>query len=130
MKELKLILLIEDEPDIQEIVRSALELVGGYDVMGAFTGQEGYDLATKNPPDLILLDMMMPGINGVQTFELLHENPVTSSIPVIFMTAKVQQHEVESYLKLGSVALIPKPFDPMTISAQIAEIWSKLEFNK
>lgn len=129
MKDLRLILLIEDEPDIQEIVRSALELVGGYDVISAYNGRDGYDLAVQKRPDLILLDMMMPGINGIETFSLLHENEATTSIPVIFMTAKVQQHEIDSYLKLGSVALIPKPFDPMTISAQIADIWSKLDSN-
>ncbi|MDZ4121928.1 MAG: response regulator, partial [Candidatus Cloacimonadaceae bacterium] len=116
MKELKLILLIEDEPDIQEIVRSALELVGGYEVISAYGGKEGYELAIQKQPDLILLDMMMPGINGAETFVLLHENAVTTTIPVVFMTAKVQQHEIDSYLALGSVALIPKPFDPMTIS--------------
>ncbi len=127
MKNLKLILLIEDEPDIQEIVRSALELVGGYDVIGAYDGKSGYEMATKESPDLILLDMMMPGLNGIETFGLLQSNPDTKTIPVIFMTAKVQQHEIDSYLALGSVALIPKPFDPMSISAQIAEIWSNLE---
>ncbi len=127
MKELRLILLIEDEPDIQEIVRSALELVGGYDVISAYDGKEGYELAIQKQPQLILLDMMMPGINGMETFALLHANPETKGIPIIFMTAKVQQHEIESYLALGSVALIPKPFDPMSISGQIAEIWSNLE---
>jgi len=127
MKELKLILLIEDEPDIQEIVKSALELVGGYDVIGAYNGSDGFALAKDKQPDLILLDMMMPGINGIETYNLLHNECKTTNIPVIFMTAKVQQHEVESYIKLGSVALFPKPFDPMTISEQIGAIWSKLE---
>lgn len=130
MKELRLILLIEDEPDIQEIVRSALELVGGFEVISAYGGREGFDLAILHKPDLILLDMMMPGINGIETFGLMKENPSTAEIPIIFMTAKVQPHEIDQYMNLGAAALIPKPFDPMTISSQINDIWSKLDFNK
>ncbi len=85
---LQKILLIEDEPDIQEITRSSLELVGGFEVYAASGGLEGIALAEQEQPDLILLDMMMPGLNGAETLNLLLHNPKTQKIPVVFMTAK------------------------------------------
>ena len=126
MKELTKILIIEDEPDIQEIARASLELVGGFTVFSANGGLEGIVVAADNQPDLILLDMMMPGIDGKETFTQLRSNPLTQSIPVVFMTAKVQVYEVESYLALGGVDVIPKPFDPMMLSSQVNEIWNHL----
>ena len=90
MKELSKILIIEDEPDIQEIARTSLELVGGFTVFSASGGVEGIELAGKTQPDVILLDMMMPGIDGIETFNRLRANEVTQSIPVVFMTAKVR----------------------------------------
>ncbi len=126
MKELSKILIIEDEPDIQEIARTSLELVGGFTVFSASGGVEGIELAGKTQPDVILLDMMMPGIDGIETFNRLRANEVTQSIPVVFMTAKVQVYEVESYIALGGVDVIPKPFDPMLLPGQLLQIWGRL----
>ncbi|MDD2332147.1 MAG: response regulator [Candidatus Cloacimonetes bacterium] len=123
---LKKILLIEDEPDIQEITRSALELVGGFDVLAASGGMEGIALAESNVPDLILMDMMMPGLDGAETLKLMRQNSKIKMIPVVFMTAKVQAHEIQQYIDLGAVDVIPKPFDPMQISNQIYQIWSSI----
>lgn len=124
-KALSKILLIEDEPDIQEITKSALELVGGYNVYTANDGFEGLNKAQSLIPDLILLDMMMPGMNGITTLEELRKIDSTKDIPIIFMTAKVQPNEVNTYIKLGAIDVISKPFDPMQLSQQIAEIWEK-----
>jgi DNA-binding response OmpR family regulator len=76
-------------------------------------------------PDLILLDMMMPGMNGITTLEELHKIDSAKDVPIIFMTAKVQPNEVSTYIKLGAIDVISKPFDPMQLSNQIKEIWVK-----
>lgn len=125
MKTLKKILLIEDEPDIQEITKSALELVGGFEVETANNGFEGIAKAQKYMPDLILLDMMMPGMNGIDTFEELLKIDSVKLIPIVFMTAKVQPHETMTYITLGAIDVISKPFDPMQLSNQVVQIWNK-----
>jgi len=117
------ILLIEDEPDIQEITKSALELVGGYEVETANNGLDGIAKARIYMPDLILLDVMMPGMNGSDTLEALRKIDGLRHIPVIFMTAKVQPNEVAQYLAQGALGVISKPFDPMQLSQQVADIW-------
>lgn len=119
------ILYIEDEPNIQAVARMALEDVGGFTVEVAGSGREGLALAKSFSPDLILLDAMMPGLDGFGTFRALMADPSTRSIPVVFMTAKVQSHEVASYLDLGALAVIPKPFDPITLSDEIRALWRK-----
>jgi CheY-like chemotaxis protein len=125
MKDLVKILLVEDEPDIREITQSALELVGGYEVDTACNGLEGITKAEQFMPDLILMDMMMPGMNGTSTLMEMRQNDKIRHIPIIFMTAKVQQHEVSGYISLGALDVISKPFDPMQLSEQVAQIWTK-----
>lgn len=123
--ELHKILYVEDDPDIQIVGVMALEQVGGFSVTLASSGTEALALASEFEPDLILLDVMMPGMDGLATLDRLRAERVTDTMPVIFMTAKVQSREVDHYLESGAVAVVPKPFDPMTLADQVREIWQK-----
>ena len=120
---LERILYVEDEPDIQAVAKLALEMVGGYQVMICSGGQEALDKVEAYAPDLILLDVMMPGMDGPTTLQKLRVNPATATIPVIFLTAKVQPPEVAQYQALGALNVIAKPFDPMTLAGQVRQIW-------
>ena len=122
---LERILYVEDEPDIQAVAKLALEMVGGYQVMICSGGQEALDRVGGFMPDLILLDVMMPGMDGPTTLQNLRADPTAAVIPVIFLTAKVQPSEVEQYLALGALSVIAKPFDPMTLAAQVAACWER-----
>ncbi|HEX2914726.1 MAG TPA: response regulator [Chloroflexia bacterium] len=122
---LKNILLIEDEPDIQAVAKLALEAVGGYVVLTCGSGAEALKAAPDFAPDLILLDVMMPGMDGPTTLKALREMPGIGNVPVVFMTAKIQSHEVAQYKALGALDVIAKPFDPMTLSSTISQIWNK-----
>ena len=115
----------EDEPDIQEVARLSLEAVGGFRVDTAGSGAEGLALLETLTPDVILLDVMMPGMDGPSVLRELRKNPRTARIPVIFMTAKVQPGEVDGYKKLGAVDVIPKPFDPVLLPDKIRSILSR-----
>lgn len=119
------VLHVEDEPDIREVALMSLECVGGMTVRQAGSGREALSQARSFAPDLILMDVMMPGMDGPSTLEELKKSPETASIPVIFMTAKVQSHEVERYRAMGAIDVIAKPFDPMTLPDQIREIWTR-----
>jgi CheY-like chemotaxis protein len=118
------ILYVEDEPDIRAVAQMALEAVGGFAVIACASGQEALSAAPDARADLLLLDVMMPGMDGPSTLKALREMPATAHTPVIFMTAKVQAAEVAQYKGLGALEVIPKPFDPMEISAQIQRIWA------
>jgi CheY-like chemotaxis protein len=109
------------------VAQISLELVGGLTVTGLDSGTRCLTEVASIRPDLILLDVMMPGMDGPATLTALKADPVLSAIPVIFMTARVQEVEVEQYLALGAVAVIPKPFDPMALADQIKGIWAGLE---
>jgi len=102
MPELHKILYVEDETDIQSIARLALETVGGLELKVCSSGQEAVEGAADYGPDLILLDVMMPGMDGPTTLEKLRDIPELADCPVVFMTAKVQPHEVESYMEIGA----------------------------
>ena len=82
-------------------------------------------MVAADPPDLILLDVMMPGLSGPSTLERLRADPATAAVPVIFMTAKVQPHEIAEYKTLGALDVIPKPFDPVTLADTVKSIWSR-----
>ncbi|TAK63290.1 response regulator [Methylobacter sp.] len=123
--DLKRILYVEDEPDIQAVAKLALEMVGGYQVMICSSGQEALDKVGGFAPDLILLDVMMPGMDGPATLQSLRAGSTTAAIPVIFLTAKVQPSEVAHYQALGALNVIAKPFDPMTLATQIRQIWER-----
>ncbi len=116
------VLLVDDEPDIRRIGQLALQRVAKWDVRLASSGPEAVQLAAAAVPDLILLDVMMPGVDGPTTLVKLRELEGLKTTPVIFMTAKVQRHEVDRYLALGAAGVIAKPFDPMTLATQIVEL--------
>jgi two-component system OmpR family response regulator len=118
------ILYVEDEPDIRAVAQMALEAVGGFSVIACASGQEALSAAPDARADLLLLDVMMPGMDGPSTLNALREIPATTHTPVIFMTAKVQAAEVALYKGMGALEVIPKPFDPMELSAQIERIWA------
>ena len=118
------ILYVEDEPDIRAIAQMALEAVGGFTVIACASGSEALAAAAAASADLLLLDVMMPGMDGPSTLKALRALPATADTPVIFMTAKVQAAEVALFKGLGALEVVPKPFDPMELSAQISRIWA------
>ncbi len=122
---LERILYAEDEPDIQSVTKLALEMIGGYQVQVCINGIDALDQVSGFDPSLILLDVMMPGLDGPGTLRKLRADPNTSRIPVIFLTAKVQTAEVKAYQEMGALDVIAKPFDPMTLAAQVQKIWGK-----
>ncbi len=120
---LRSILCVDDERDILEVAKMCLEVVGGFEVTCCEGGQAALDVVAAQTPDLILLDVMMPGLNGPETLAELRKLPHLKGVPVVFMTARVQAAEVKSYLKLGATGVIPKPFDPMQLSGEVRKIW-------
>lgn len=122
---LERILYAEDEPDIQAVAKLALEMVGGFKVLICNSGTETLERVSEFAPDLILLDVMMPGMDGPSTLQRLRANPATAGIPAIFLTAKVQPAEVLQYQEMGALDAIAKPFDPMTLAANVRAIWEK-----
>jgi two-component system OmpR family response regulator len=124
-KELKRILFIEDEASIRTIAVTVLEAVGGFAVIACSSGKQALEAAPVANADLILLDVMMPEMDGPATLKALRKVPQTAQTPAIFMTAKVQTSEILHYKSLGAIDVIAKPFDPMTLSAQINEIWQR-----
>lgn len=124
-EELKRILYVEDEPDIQTVAQLALEMVGGFTLETCSSGREALEKIAAFNPQLILLDVMMPGMDGPATLGKLRELPQFAHTPVIFMTAKVQPSEVAAYKQIGAVDVIPKPFDPMTLGSQVSAIWER-----
>ncbi len=118
------ILYVEDEPDIRVVAQMALEAVGKFTVIPCASGQEALNAAPGAGADLLLLDVMMPGMDGPSTLKALRDMPATANTPVIFMTAKVQASEIAAYKALGALDVIPKPFDPMELSALIQQIWA------
>lgn len=127
MRELTKIMYVEDEPDIQAVAKIALEAVGGFTVCVCSSGTEALSKVMDFSPHLILLDVMMPGMDGPATLKALKAMPELASVPFVFMTAKVQPSEVQYFKSLGAVDVIPKPFDPMTLSEKVNEIWQAWE---
>ncbi|MES2408143.1 MAG: response regulator [Pseudomonadota bacterium] len=123
--QLQRILYVEDESDIQAVAKLALEMVGGFQVMICGGGEEALEKVGEFAPDLILLDVMMPGMDGPTTLLRLRADAATAAIPVIFLTAKVQPAEVAQFQALGALDVIPKPFDPMNLANRVREIWEQ-----
>jgi CheY-like chemotaxis protein len=115
------ILIIDDEDDIREVAALSLETVAGWDVVTANCGAQGLLRAVEHLPDAVLLDVMMPGMDGPTTFRELRKNPVTAHIPVILLTAKVQSNDQRRFADLGVNAILFKPFDPLTLAQQISD---------
>jgi CheY-like chemotaxis protein len=120
------ILIVDDEPDIREVAQMSLEMVSGWQVLTAESGDEGIAKARQERPDAILLDAMMPDMDGAATFQKLQADPSTKQIPVIMFTAKVQPADRKRFADLGAKDVIAKPFDPMKLGSQIAAMlgWS------
>ncbi|MEC4814925.1 MAG: response regulator [Scytonema sp. PMC 1069.18] len=116
------ILLIDDEERLTEVVQTCLEIMGDWEVHTAGTAQEGLLKAETEKPDAILLDVMMPEMDGITLFRSLQQNPVTQSIPVILLTAKTQLEEQDQFAKLGVTGVITKPFDALTLADRVAEL--------
>ena len=117
------ILYVEDEPDIRAIAKLALEMVGGFTVELCGSGHEAIQKAGAFQPDLILLDVMMPGMDGAATLEALRKQPQIETLPIAFMTAKVQTEEVERYIGMGAIGIVAKPFDPMKLAETVKRLW-------
>jgi two-component system OmpR family response regulator len=113
------ILHVDDEPDIREVVEISLGLDPGFATRGCGSGEEALVAAIDWQPDIILCDVMMPGMDGPATLMRLRENPLTANIPVVFMTARAQTRELDRFRSLGALGVIPKPFDPMTLAASV-----------
>src|SRR5262249_38632245 len=113
------VLYVEDEPDIRAIAKAAMEKLGGFHVKDCESGSEALASAAAFDPEIIVLDVMMPGMTGPETMVQLRKLEGFAAKPIIFMTAKVQHEEVRQYMDLGAAGVIPKPFDVMTLSDEI-----------
>jgi two-component system OmpR family response regulator len=122
--EISKVMLVDDDPFIRRVAQITLSSIGQWDVVVASGGAEALELISKERPDVVLLDVMMPGMDGTTTLERIREK-YGAALPVIFMTAKVQQHEVENYLNSKADGVITKPFDPMTLPNEIRAIIAK-----
>jgi len=116
------VLLIEDEDHIREVAQLSLESIAGWETLAANGGHEGLAVASQERPDAILLDVMMPDLDGPSTLARLRSDPATADIPVVFLTAKTQAAERQELRGLGVAGVIKKPFDPMGLPGQVAEI--------
>ena len=114
------ILIVDDEADIREVAQYSLELVGHWDVVTAANGREGIERARDHTPDAILLDVMMPDMDGPATLQRLQSDPLTRDIPVLFLTAKAQAAERSQLARLGAAGVLTKPFDPLKLADEVA----------
>ncbi|HKW38631.1 MAG TPA: response regulator [Burkholderiales bacterium] len=117
------ILLIEDDDDIRTVTVSALELVGGFSVRACGSAAQGLEAIAEFGPQLVLLDVMMPGMDGVQLLAELRRRADTAALPVVFLTAKARTEEISRLRGLGALGVIAKPFDPMTLAEQVRSLW-------
>ena len=117
------VLCVDDEDDIREIVQLCLELDDGFVVDACANGAEAVAFLQKARPDLVLLDVMMPGMDGPATLAALRKTAQGSSVPVIFMTARIREQEIAHYLELGAAGVVPKPFDPTSLAGDVRRLW-------
>jgi CheY-like chemotaxis protein len=122
MTDIKRILIVDDDDDIREVAQLSLEAIGGHQVLTASSGAEAIEKAANERPDAILLDVMMPELDGPGTLARLRSNPATESIPVVFLTAKVREADVERFQELDVAGVLAKPFDPMTLPDQLSRV--------
>ncbi|HEX2210275.1 MAG TPA: response regulator [Longimicrobium sp.] len=116
------ILLVDDEDDIREVAQMSLEITAGWDVVTAASGTDALRLAASERPDAILLDVMMPGMDGPATARALHASAETAEIPIILLTAKVQAADRRRFDDLRVAGVLAKPFDPMELAAQVSGV--------
>jgi CheY-like chemotaxis protein len=118
----KKILIVDDEEDVRAIATLGLEMSTGWNIFAAQSGEEALSQAATHQPDVILLDMMMPDMDGRTTLQRLKTNPNTDNIPVILVTAKVQQSDRKSFADLQVAAIFSKPFRPLQLAEQISKV--------
>ncbi|WP_203142250.1 response regulator [Marinobacter mangrovi] len=123
MTDLERVLCVEDEPDIRAVAELALGAIGGLEVIVCTSGEEALQVAPENAPQLILLDVLMPGMDGPETLSALRRIPAVAAVPVVFMTARADPDEQAAYRALGAAGTIAKPFDPMTLAESVRAIW-------
>jgi len=116
----KRLLVIDDEKNLCTVIQACLEHLGGWEVVTAYSGSEGLSIAQSQQLDAILLDVMMPDIDGLTLFRALQNDPLTQAIPVILLTAKVQSVDLAQFDQIGVAGVIAKPFDPLTLAEQVA----------
>ena len=116
------VLLVDDDPSIRKIAEISLSRVGMWQVFVADSGTQALDVVSREQPDVILLDVMMPGMDGPTTLKHLRTKLSLADTPIIFMTAKVQKHEIDTYCQMGAAGVISKPFDPMLLPGQVKSI--------
>lgn len=121
-RRLRRVLVAEDDEDILAVIALALGRIGGIEVVGCADGLAALQQVATASPDLILLDVMMPELDGLETLARLRADPRTARIPVVFMTARVQPRDLESYHAQGAIGVIAKPFDPMTLAQQLQKL--------
>jgi CheY-like chemotaxis protein len=121
--ELRVVLYVEDDPDIREVAAMSLELIGGLEVRACATGEEALAADDAFRPDVLLLDVMMPGMDGPTTLTRLRRDPRFAAAPAIFFTAKANPGEIQRLIDLGAVGVVGKPFDPGTLADEIRRIW-------
>jgi CheY-like chemotaxis protein len=126
-RKLHSVLYVDDDPDICAVVQAALRLLAGLKVHIANSGEHGIDLAYELRPDLILMDVMMPRLDGPSTFRRMRENAMLAAIPVIFLTAKVLPSEIAHFFQLGAIGVIGKPFDPAKLCDDVLTLWNNRE---
>jgi CheY-like chemotaxis protein len=118
----KCVLIVDDEDDVRAITKMGLEMAAGWTVLTASSGEEALAIAQNNQPDVILLDVMMPDMDGIETLQHLKTKPETQQIPVILATAKIQPSDKESFRDLEVVAVFTKPFRPLQLANQILAV--------
>jgi len=123
---LKKIMLVEDDPDIQLITRLSLEVGGGYDVRVCNSGADAVQSVRAYAPDLVLLDMMMPGMDGLATMDAMRKLPGIAATPVVFFTANTQDQVRQDLLRRGALGVIVKPIEPNSLVEQIRALWQRL----
>jgi len=128
--DLKKILYVEDDPDIAEITLMTLQDLGDFTVKHCMSGQEALAVLPVYAPQLLIIDVMMPGMDGPETVEKMKLTPEGQDLPFLFMTAKAQTHEQAAYREKGALGVIVKPFDPMTLCDTIQRFWEKNETEK
>ena len=122
---LEKLMMVEDDNDIRTVAGMALEMVGGLKVLACESGAVALAAVKDFAPQLVLLDVMMPGMSGPEVLKALRRDPQTAGLPVVFMTASVQTAELQELRKLGALEVIAKPFDPMTLADQVKAIWAR-----
>lgn len=126
-KQLRKILYIEDEADIRAVAKVALETIGGFETKMCESAQEALECISEYSPDLIILDVMMPNMGGVEALGEIKKLESQKDVPAIFMTAKVYEDEINHFKSQGAQDVIPKPFDPLLLAQQVQAIWNKLQ---